>query len=148
MKLQEKATKDLEFLHHNTFFGNEKTPLAYVMGVMNMILHGIENPNLNKQNTLTTDIRGIEEKDRFDIILANPPFGGKEKDQIQANFPIKTNATEMLFLQHFMKKLKVGGKAAIIVPEGVLFNTGNAFQEIKKILLQDFNLHTIVSLPA
>ena len=92
--------------------------------------------------------RGIEEKDRFDIVLANPPFGGKEKDQIQANFPIKTNATEMLFLQHFMKKLKVGGKAAIIVPEWVLFNTWNAFQEIKKILTQDFNLHTILSLPS
>jgi type I restriction enzyme M protein len=117
MKVQEKSTKDLDFLHHKTFFGNEKTPLAYVMGVMNMILHGIENPNLNKQNTLTADIRGIEEKDRFDIILANPPFGGKEKEQIQANFPIKTNATEMLFLQHFMKNLKTGGKAAIIVPE-------------------------------
>lgn len=148
MKQTEKSTKDLEFLHHNTFFGNEKTPLAYVMGVMNMILHGIENPNLTKQNTLTQDIRGIEEKDRFDIILANPPFGGKEKEQIQANFPIKTNATEMLFLQHFMKNLKRGGKVAIIVPEWVLFNTGNAFQEIKKIMLQDFNLHTIVSLPA
>ncbi len=148
MKVQEKSTKDLDFLHHKTFFGNEKTPLAYVMGVMNMILHGIENPNLNKQNTLTADIRGIEEKDRFDIILANPPFGGKEKEQIQANFPIKTNATEMLFLQHFMKNLKTGGKAAIIVPEWVLFNTGNAFQDIKKIMLQDFNLHTIVSLPA
>ncbi len=148
MKEQEKSTKDLEFLHQKTFFGNEKTPLAYVMWVMNMILHGIENPNLNKQNTLTQDIRGIEEKDRFDIVLANPPFGGKEKDQIQANFPIKTNATEMLFLQHFMKKLKVGGKAAIIVPEWVLFNTWNAFQEIKKILTQDFNLHTILSLPS
>lgn len=148
MKPQEKSTKDLEFLNHSTFFGNEKTPLAYVMWVMNMILHGIENPNINKQNTLTTDIRGIEEKDRFDIILANPPFGGKEKDQIQANFPIKTNATEMLFLQHFMKKLKTWGKAAIIVPEWVLFNTGNAFQDIKKIMLQDYNLHTIVSLPA
>ncbi len=148
MKLQEKSTKDLELLHHNTFFWNEKTPLAYVMGVMNMILHGIENPNLNKQNTLTQDIRWIEEKDRFDIILANPPFGGKEKDQIQANFPIKTNATEMLFLQHFMKNLKIWWKAAIIVPEGVLFNTWNAFQEIKKILLEDFKLHTILSLPS
>ncbi len=148
MKSQERSTKDLEILKKETFYGNEKTPLAYIMWVMNMILHGIENPNLNKQNTLTADIRWIEEKDRFDIILANPPFGWKEKDQIQANFPIKTNATEMLFLQHFMKKLKIWWKAAIIVPEWVLFNTGNAFQDIKKIMLQDFNLHTIVSLPA
>jgi len=87
------------------------------MGVMNLILHGIENPNLSKKNTLTEDIRKFEEKDRFDVIIANPPFGGKEKDQIQANFPIKSNATEMLFMQHFMKKLKTGGKSAIIVPE-------------------------------
>lgn len=148
MKNQEKSTKDLDFLNKYTFFWNEKTPLAYVMWVMNMILHGIENPNLTKQNTLTADIRWIEDKDRFDIILANPPFGGKEKDQIQANFPIKTNSTEMLFLQHFMKKLRAGGRAAIIVPEWVLFNTWNAFQEIKKILLQDFNLNTVLSLPS
>ena len=143
-----KTTEDLHRLHHDALRGNEKTPIAYIMGVMNMILHGIENPNINKKNTLTDDIRGFEEKDRFDMIIANPPFGGKEKEQIQANFPIKTNATEMLFLQHFMKKLKTGGKAAIIVPEGVLFNTGNAFQEVKKMLLEDFNLHSIVSLPA
>ena len=76
MKSKEKSTKDLEILKKETFYGNEKTPLAYVMWVMNMILHGIENPNLNKQNTLTADIRWIEEKDRFDVILANPPFGG------------------------------------------------------------------------
>jgi len=75
---------------------------------MNMILHGIENPNINKKNTLTDNIRDFEEKDRYNIIIANPPFGGKEKDQIQSNFLIKTNATEMLFMQHFMKKLKTG----------------------------------------
>ncbi len=148
IKPQVKNDKDLQKLNRDTFYGNEKTPLAYIMWVMNMILHGITNPNISKQNTLTTDIRAIQEKDRFDIILANPPFWGKEKDQIQTNFPIKTNATEMLFLQHIAKKLKLGWKSAIIVPEWVLFNTGNAFQEIKKNLLMDFNLHTIVSLPA
>ena len=92
------------------------------MGVMNLILHGIESPNLFKQNSLTQNIRDIQEKDRYDIILANPPFGGKEKSQIQQNFPVQSNATELLFLQHFMKYLKVGGKAGIIVPEGVLFS--------------------------
>lgn len=142
------TTEQLTRLNHQALWGNEKTPIAYIMGVMNMILHGIENPNINKKNTLVDNIRDFEEKDGFNIILANPPFGGKEKDAIQANFPIKTNATEMLFLQHFMKKLKTWGKAAIIVPEGVLFNTSNAFQEVKKQLLSDFNLHTIVSLPA
>ncbi len=142
------STADWKTLQRNTFFGNEKTPLAYVMGMMNMILHGIESPNIFKINTLTQNIRDIQEKDRYDIIAANPPFGGKEKSQIQQNFPIQSNATELLFLQHFMKNLKVGGKAAIIVPEGVLFQTNNAFAAVKKELLENFNLHTIVSLPA
>ena len=115
---------------------------------MNMILHGIHNPSISKQNTLTTDIRGIQEKDRFNVILANPPFGGKEKEQVQSNFPIKTTATEMLFIQHIAKKVRLNGKVGIVVPEGVLFNTGTAFQDIKKNLLGDFNLHTIISLPA
>ena len=140
-------TADLRTLQTETFFGNEKTPLAYVLGVMNMILHGIESPNLYKQNSLTQNIRDIQEKDRYDVILANPPFGGKEKSQIQQNFPVQSNATELLFLQHFMKSLKVGGKAGIVVPEGVLFQTNNAFTSVKKELLENFNLHTIVSLP-
>lgn len=148
LKPQAKTTDDLHWLSHDALWGNEKTPIAYIMGVMNMILHGIENPNINKKNTLTDDIRGFEEKDRFDIIIANPPFGGKEKEQIQANFPIKTTATEMLFMQHFMKKLKTWWRAAIIIPEWVLFNTSNSFQEVKKELLEHFNLHSIISLPA
>jgi type I restriction enzyme M protein len=142
------STEQWQFLHENTFFGNEKTPLAYTMGVMNMILHGIESPNILKQNTLTANIRDIQEKDRYDIIVANPPFGGKEKPQIQQNFPIQSNATELLFLQHFMKSLKKGGKAAIVVPEGILFQTGNAFRNVKEELLANFNVHTILSLPA
>jgi type I restriction enzyme M protein len=141
-------TKDWNFLQEKTFYGNEKTPLAYVMGVMNMILHGIESPNVYHRNTLTVDIRTLQESDRYDVILANPPFGGKEKAQMQQNFPIKTNATEMLFIQHFMKSLKIGGKVAIVVPEGVLFQSAAAFSAIKKELLEGFNLHTILSLPA
>jgi type I restriction enzyme M protein len=148
-KYQDKlSTEQWNFLHEDTLFGNEKTPLAYIMGMMNMILHGIESPNLFKQNTLTYNIRDIQEKDRYDAILANPPFGGKEKSQIQQNFPIASNATELLFLQHFMKSLKKGGKAAIVVPEGILFQTGNAFARVKQELLENFNLHTILSLPA
>jgi type I restriction enzyme M protein len=137
-----------EKIKTRSFFGYEKTSLAYVMGMMNMILHGIESPNLYRMNTLTQDIRGIEEKDRYDVILANPPFGGKEKAQIQQNFPVQANATELLFLQHFMKSLKSGGRAAIVVPEGVLFQTNNAFKQVKAELLENFNLHTILSLPA
>ncbi len=141
------SVEDWRKLHEDTFFGNEKTPLAYVMGVMNMILHGIEAPNIYKINTLTKNIADIEEKDRYDIILANPPFGGKEKSQIQQNFPVQANATELLFLQHFMKSLKLHGKAAIVIPEGVLFQTNPAFKSIKQDLLENFNLHTILSLP-
>lgn len=142
------SDKELDFLNNKSIFWNEKTPLAYIMWVMNMILHGISNPNIKKKNTLTSNIRDIQEKDKYDIILANPPFGGKEKDIIQQNFPIKTNATEMLFLQHILKSLKISGKAWIVVPEWVLFNTSNAFGEIKKLMLENFNLHSIISLPA
>jgi len=148
MKENSKSTSDLIKLQEDTFYGNEKTSLGYVMGMMNLILHGIESPNVYKQNTLTTNIRDIQEKDRHDIILANPPFGGKEKLQVQQNFPVKANATELLFLQHFMKMLKLEGKASIIIPEGVLFQTNNAFKAVKQNLLDGFNVHTIVSLPA
>jgi type I restriction enzyme M protein len=142
------STEQWRFLHEDALFGNEKTPLAYIMGMMNMILHGIESPNLFKKNTLTVNIRDFQESDRYNIILANPPFGGKEKAQIQQNFPIASNATELLFLQHFMKSLKQEGKAAVVVPEGVLFQTGNSFAKVKQELLENFNLHTILSLPA
>ncbi|PRM90803.1 DNA methyltransferase [Aliarcobacter cryaerophilus] len=147
-KQRDLSTDQLKFLNEDTFFGNEKTPLSYVMGVMNMILHGIESPNISKSNTLTKNIRGLEEKDRFDCILANPPFGGKEKEQIQSNFPIKSNATELLFLQHMMNHLKQGGRCGVVIPEGVLFQTNNAFASVKKELLEKFNIHTILSLPS
>lgn len=141
------SPSQMDFLQTRTFYGQEKTSLGYVMGMMNLILHGVESPNVYRANTLTQNIRDIQEKDRHDVILANPPFGGKEKSQIQQNFPVETNATEMLFLQHFMKMLRLEGRAAVIVPEGVLFQTSNAFKSIKQDLLENFNVHTIVSLP-
>jgi len=147
-KKNEYSTTQLKHIKEDMFFGNEKTPLAYVMGVMNMILHGIESPNIYKQNTLTQNIREFQEKDRHSIILANPPFGGKEKSTIQQNFLVESTATELLFMQHFMKKLSKGGKAGIVIPEGVLFQNNNAFTAVKQDLLQNFNLHTILSLPA
>lgn len=142
------STAQLRHIKEDMFFGNEKTPLAYVIGVMNMILHGIESPNIYKLNTLTQNIRDFQERDRHTYILANPPFGGKEKKDVQHNFPVESTATELLFLQHFMKKLAIGGQAAIIVPEGVLFQTNHAFTSVKQDLLDNFNLHTILSLPA
>jgi len=147
-KKSDYSTTQLKHIKEGMFFGNEKTPLAYVMGVMNLILHGIESPNIYKQNTLTQNIRDFQEKDRYSVILANPPFGGKEKKEVQNNFPIESTATELLFLQHFMKKLALNGKAAIIIPEGVLFQSNNAFTAVKQDLLDNFNLHTVLSLPA
>ena len=142
------SASDWEKIQTKTFYRQEKTSLGYVMGMMNMILHGIESPNVYKGNTSTQNIRDYQEKDRHNVILANPPFGGKEKKQIQQNFPIEANATELLFLQHFMKILKVEGRASIIIPEGVLFQTTGAFSKVKQDLLEGFNVHTIVSLPS
>ena len=142
------TASDWETIQTETFFGQEKTSLGYVMGMMNMILHGIESPNVYKENTLTKNIRHFEEKHRHNVILANPPFGGKEKSQIQQNFITESSATEILFMQHFMKMLKIEGRASILVPEGVLFQTNNAFKTVKQELLNSFNVHTIVSLPS
>jgi len=147
-KKEKLSATDWETIQNDTFFGQEKATLGYVMGMMNLILHGIESPNVFKGNTLTQNIRDYQEKDRHDVILANPPFGGKEKKQIQQNFPVESNATEILFLQHFMKMLKLEGRAAIIVPEGVLFQTNNTFTKVKQALLENYNVHTIVSLPS
>ena len=102
------TTKNLQTLQTNTFFGKEKKSLAYVIAIMNMILHGIEAPNIIHTNTLTENLADIQDKDRYDIVLANPPFGGKERQQ---NFPIRTGETAFLFLQHFIKMIKAGGAA-------------------------------------
>ncbi|ELW3279619.1 type I restriction-modification system subunit M [Campylobacter jejuni] len=142
------SVEELEFLKNDALFGKEKTPLSYAMGVMNMILHEISSPNIIKTNTLSKKITDITEKDKYEVILANPPFGGKEKEQIQENFPIKSNATELLFLQHILKSLKNNGRCVIIVPEGVLFQNSNAFVSVKKDLLDDFNLECVLSLPS
>jgi type I restriction enzyme M protein len=115
---------------------------------MNMILHGIESPNIIHQNTLETNIQEIQNKDRVDVILANPPFGGKEKTNIQENFPIKTGETAYLFLQHFIKKLKVGGRCGVVIKNTFLSNTDNASIALRKQLLEDCNLFAILDLPS
>lgn len=141
------STSDLETLQKKTFYGKEKKSLAYIIGIMNMILHGIEAPNILHTNTLAENLMDIQEKDRYDIILANPPFGGKERAEVQQNFPIKTSATEMLFLQHFIKILKAGGKAGIVIKNTFLSNTDNASVSLRKLLLESCNLHTVLDLP-
>ncbi|TDY02426.1 type I restriction-modification system subunit M [Thiohalophilus thiocyanatoxydans] len=141
------STKDLETLQTRTFYAKEKKSLPYVIGIMNMILHGIETPNIQHTNSLTENLSDIQEKDRFDVILANPPFGGKERKEIQQNFPIKTGETAFLFLQHFIKYLKAGGRAAIVIKNTFLSNSDNASRALRKELLENCNLHTILDCP-
>jgi len=144
---KELTTKDIDTLQNHTFYGKEKKTLAYIIGVMNMILHGIDAPNILHTNTLTENISDIQEKDRFDVIMANPPFGGKERKEVQQNFPIKTGETAFLFLQHFIKSLKAGGKAGIVIKNTFLSNTDNASVSLRKLLLESCNLHSILDLP-
>ncbi|NGX51908.1 MAG: putative type I restriction enzymeP M protein [Candidatus Anoxychlamydiales bacterium] len=141
------TTKDLTTLQSHTFCGKEKKSLAYVIAIMNMILHGIEVPNILHTNTLTENINDIQEKDRFNVILANPPFGGKERPEVQQNFPIRTGETAYLFLQHFIKMLKAGGRAGIVIKNTFLSNTDNASISLRKLLLESCNLHTVLDCP-
>jgi len=141
------TTTELKTLQTKTFYGAEKKTLAYIIGIMNMILHGIESPNIIHQNTLETNIQEIQNKDRVDVILANPPFGGKEKANIQENFPIKTGETAYLFLQHFIKKLKVGGRCGVVIKNTFLSNTDNASIALRKQLIEECNLFAILDMP-
>jgi type I restriction enzyme M protein len=141
------TTSEVATLQKNTFYGKEKKSLAYIIGTMNMILHGIDAPNLIHTNTLGENIADIQEKDRYDIVLANPPFGGKERSEVQQNFPIKTGETAYLFLQHFMKILRAGGSAGVVIKNTFLSNTDNASVALRRELLENFNLHTILDCP-
>lgn len=142
------STNDLKTLQERTFYAKEKKSLAYVIAIMNMILHGIETPNVIHTNTLAENLQDIQPSNQHDIILANPPFGGKERKEVQQNFPIKTGETAFLFLQHFMKTLKPGGRAAIVIKNTFLSNTDNAAIALRKELLQNHNLHTVLDCPA
>ncbi|HXF56343.1 MAG TPA: N-6 DNA methylase [Actinomycetota bacterium] len=146
MKKGEKTIEDHKTLQERTFFGQEKKPLPALLGLMNMVLHGVTAPQIRRRNTLEENIRQVSE--RFDVVLTNPPFGGTEGRHIQANFPVQATATELLFLQHIMKKLKLkdGARCGMVVPEGTLFR-GGAFATVKQDLLEQFTLHTVVSLP-
>jgi len=141
------TTKDLTTLQTRTFFGKEKKSLAYVIAIMNMILHGIDAPNIIHTNTLAENLADIQEKDRFDVVLANPPFGGKERQEVQQNFPIRTGETAFLFLQHFIKILKAGGRGGVVIKNTFLSNTDNASVSLRKHLLESCNLHTVLDCP-
>jgi type I restriction enzyme M protein len=141
------STTESVKLQKDTFYGKEIKSLAYIIGVMNMILHGIEAPNILHTNTLAENINDIQEKYRYDIILANPPFGAGIGREIQQNFPIKTGETAYLFLQHFIKILKAGGKAGVVIKNTFLSITDNASVSLRKLLLESCNLHTVLDLP-
>jgi type I restriction enzyme M protein len=141
------TTADIKTLQESTFYGKEKKSLAYVIAIMNMILHGIEAPNIIHTNTLTENLADVQEKDRYDIVLANPPFGGKERKEVQQNFPIRTGETAFLFLQHFIKMLRAGGRAGVVIKNTFLSNTDNASVSLRKLLLESCNLHTVLDCP-
>jgi type I restriction enzyme M protein len=140
------TVKDLTTLQSRTFYGKEKKSLAYVIAIMNMILHGIEAPNVI-HNTLSENLADIQEKNRYEIVPANPPFGGKERKEVQQNFPIRTGETAFLFLQHFIRILKAGGRGGIVIKNTFLSNTDNASIGLRQKLLKDCTLHTILDCP-
>ncbi len=164
MKEQAKTVEQQEILQNNSIIGGEAKPLPYLLCQMNLLLHGLNYPNIDSGNSLRTPLRDIGDKERVDIILTNPPFGGEEERGILNNFPDdkKTSETALLFLQLIMRKLKrknafaslplsggagggLGGRAAIVVPHGTLFAPGIAAR-VKKQLVDEFNLHTVVRL--
>ena len=141
------TTQDRTTLQTTTFYGKEKKSLAYVIAIMKKILHGIDAPNIQHTNTLSENLADVQERDRFDVILANPPFGGKERKEVQQNFPIRTGETAFLFLQHFIKMLRAGGRAGVVIKNTFLSNTDNASVSLRKLLLESCNLYTVLDCP-
>ncbi|OGW68621.1 MAG: SAM-dependent methyltransferase [Omnitrophica bacterium GWA2_50_21] len=156
IKKQCKTVEDHRVLQEETIFGGEAKSLPYLLCQMNLLLHGLDSPQIDPENSLRKPLKDIRDDERVDVILTNPPFGGEEEKGIQSNFPQdrQTSETALLFLQLIMKKLrkpghlgkKEGGRAAVIVPNGTLFGDG-VCARIKEDLLKEFNLRTIVRLP-
>ena len=148
LSAQKRKAEDERVLQDETVHGIEKKPLPYLLGMMNLMLHGVRNPRIRHGNALIRPLKDIGPKDRFDVIMTNPPFGGEEEAGIQLNFPEATRAAEtaLLFLQFIMRSLRPLGRVGMVVPNGTLFADGVAAR-IKGQLLADFNLHTIVRLP-
>lgn len=145
MSQRVKSTSDAKTLQEDTFFGKEKKPLPYIIATMNMIFHGLQAPNIIRGNTLAENLSQIQEKDRKHVILANPPFGGSERAEVKQNFDINTSETAYMFMQHFIKMMKAGGRAGIVIKNTFLSN-GDA-SALRKLLLDQCNLHTILDLP-
>lgn len=136
-------------LYNNSVYGVEKKALPHILCVTNMLLHDVDNPTIIHGNTLETDYKEYRKQEKFDLVLMNPPYGGNEKDSVKANFPMELRSSETadLFIDIIMFRLKKNGRCAIILPDGFLFGTDNAKTNIKKKLLEEFNLHTVVRMP-
>jgi type I restriction enzyme M protein len=146
MEKKIKSVNDNKVLQEKTFYGKEKKPLPYIIATMNMIFHGVAAPNIIRGNTLAENMAQVQEKDRKDVILANPPFGGSERGEVLQNFDLRTSETAYMFMQHFIKMIKAGGRAGIVIKNTFLSN-GDAAQ-LRKVLLEQCNLHTILDLPS
>jgi type I restriction enzyme M protein len=149
-QLYEKSAKDVRSwrtLQTKTLYGQEKKPLPFLIGTMNLILHHVLVPNLTRSNTFMEDVHNMPESAKMDVILTNPPFGAEETKAVQNNYPIQVGATEGLALQYLMKRLKNGGRCGVILPEGNILFGGGAMARIRQELLEKFNVHSIISLP-
>lgn len=140
------TSSEEEVLQTKTFYGKELKGLAYIIAMMNMILHGVQSPNIVRTNTLSENLANIQPSDQKDVVLANPPFGGSEREEVQQNFPIKSSETAYMFLQHFIKMMKAGGRAGIVIKNTFLSNGDAA--ALRRKLLEDCNLHTVLDLPS
>ena len=146
MQEQVHSVADNDALQKSTFFGKEKKGLPYIIATMNMIFHGVAAPNIIRSNTLAENLATIQERDRKHVILANPPFGGSERAEVLQNFDIRTSETAYMFMQHFIKMLKVNGRAGIVIKNTFLSNGDAA--ALRRKLLEECNLHTILDLPS
>jgi len=149
LEKQVSTVKDRE-LYNQSVFGIEKKPLPYLLGITNMLIHDIDEPEIIHGNSLERNVREFREEDKFDIVLMNPPYGGTEGEGIKMNFPadMRSSETADLFISLIMYRLKQNGRAAVILPDGFLFGTDNAKSSIKEKLIKEFNLHTIIRLPS
>ncbi len=136
-------------LFNNSVYGIEKKALPHLLCITNLLLHDIDNPNVHHDNALEKPVKDYTEKDKFDVILMNPPYGGAEIEQIKTNFPaaLRSSETADLFMSVIMYRLKKNGRVAIVLPDGFLFGTDNAKMAIKKKLMTEMNLHTVIRLP-
>ena len=148
LEKQIKTTEDAEAVN-NSIYGIEKKQFPYMLCVTNMLLHGVENPRVYHDNSLLKDVLDYTEKNQFDVVLMNPPYGGSEKNDVKNHFPsdLASSETADLFMSVIMYRLKQDGRAAVILPDGFLFGTDNTKVAIKKKLMNEFNLHTIIRMP-